>query len=79
MITRDDCITMCGLSEEEVLAIAQHEPISKLAIAVWHSICYVSTTARKGSAACCETISALHWRAAIVSMPALFCWLLAIT
>jgi hypothetical protein len=33
MITLDDCIAMCGLSEEEVRAIAEHEHIPEIAAA----------------------------------------------
>ena len=33
MITIEDCIAMCGLSEEEVLAIAEHEHIPEIAAA----------------------------------------------
>jgi len=31
MITLDDCIALCGLSEDEVLAIAEHEHIPEIA------------------------------------------------
>jgi len=31
MITLDDCIGFCGLTEEEVLAIAEHEHLSEIA------------------------------------------------
>jgi hypothetical protein len=31
MITLEDCIAMCGLTEEEVLAIAEHEHIPEMA------------------------------------------------
>lgn len=31
MLTLEDCIGLCGLSEEEVLAIAQHEHIPEMA------------------------------------------------
>ncbi len=31
MITLEDCICMCGLTEEEVLAIAEHEHIPEIA------------------------------------------------
>ena len=31
MITLADCIAMCGLSEDEVLAIAEHEHIPEIA------------------------------------------------
>ena len=30
MITLEDCIAFCGLTEEEVLAIAEHEPPAKI-------------------------------------------------
>jgi len=33
MITLEDCIALCGLSEEEVLAIAEHEHIPEIAAA----------------------------------------------
>ena len=38
MITLQDCIALCGLTEEEVLAIAEHEhlpPIASTALAVY--------------------------------------------
>lgn len=31
MITLDDCLALCGLSEDEVLAIAEHEHIPEIA------------------------------------------------
>jgi hypothetical protein len=31
MITLDDCIGLCGLTEEEVLAIAEHEHLPEIA------------------------------------------------
>ena len=31
MLTLEDCVGLCGLSEEEVLAIAQHEHIPEMA------------------------------------------------
>lgn len=33
MITREDCIGFCGLSEREVLALAEHEHIPEIAAA----------------------------------------------
>lgn len=33
MITLEDCIAMCGLTEEEVLAIAEHEHMPEVAAA----------------------------------------------
>jgi hypothetical protein len=33
VITLEDCIALCGLSEEEVLAIAEHEHIPEIAAA----------------------------------------------
>lgn len=33
MITLEDCIGLCGLTEEEVLAIAEHEHIPEIAAA----------------------------------------------
>ena len=34
MITLEDCIGLCGLTEEEVLAIAEHEHLPEIAAAV---------------------------------------------
>ena len=31
MLTFEDCIALCGLSEEEILAIAEHEHIPEIA------------------------------------------------
>ena len=31
MLTLEDCISLCGLSEDEVLAIAEHEHIPEIA------------------------------------------------
>jgi hypothetical protein len=31
MLTRDDCLALCELTEEEVLAIAEHEHIPEMA------------------------------------------------
>jgi hypothetical protein len=31
MITLDDCVGLCGLTEEEVLAIAEHEHLPEIA------------------------------------------------
>jgi hypothetical protein len=33
LITLEDCIAMCGLTEEEILAIAEHEHIPEIAAA----------------------------------------------
>lgn len=33
MITLDDCLAFCGLTEEEVLAIAEHEHMPEIAAA----------------------------------------------
>jgi hypothetical protein len=33
MLTLEDCISLCGLSEEEILAIAEHEHIPEIAAA----------------------------------------------
>ena len=33
MITLEDCIALCGLSEAEVFAIAEHEPIPEIVAA----------------------------------------------
>jgi hypothetical protein len=31
MITLEDCVALCGLTEEEVLAIAEHEHVPEIA------------------------------------------------
>ena len=31
MITLEDCVGLCGLTEEEVLAIAEHEHLTEIA------------------------------------------------
>ena len=33
MITLEDCIGLCGLTEEEVLAVAEHEHLPEIAAA----------------------------------------------
>jgi hypothetical protein len=33
MITLEDCVALCGLTEEEVLAIAEHEHMPEIAAA----------------------------------------------
>ena len=33
MITLEDCVALCGLTEEEVLAIAEHEHLPEIAAA----------------------------------------------
>jgi hypothetical protein len=42
MITLDDCIAFCGLTEEEVLAIAEHEHLPEIAAAAM--ACFLSQT-----------------------------------
>ena len=33
MISREDCIALCGLTEQEVMAIAEHEHVPEMAAA----------------------------------------------
>jgi hypothetical protein len=33
MISKEDCIAMCGLTEDEVMAIAEHEHVPEIAAA----------------------------------------------
>ena len=33
MISMEDCIAMCGLTEQEVMAIAEHEHVPEMAAA----------------------------------------------
>lgn len=37
MITLEDCVALCGLTEEEVLAIAEHEHLPEIAAAAFAS------------------------------------------
>ena len=47
MITLEDCIGLCGLTEEEVLAIAEHEYLPETAAALARYLCLKSTAAIK--------------------------------
>ncbi len=47
MITLEDCIGFCGLTEEEVLAVAEHEHLPEVALRRWLSICYPASTAAR--------------------------------
>ena len=42
MITLEDCLAFCGLTEEEVLAIAEHEHMPEIAAAAFAE--YLRTT-----------------------------------
>ena len=37
MITLEDCVALCGLTEEEVLAIAEHEHLPEIAATAFAS------------------------------------------
>ena len=37
MITLEDCVALCGLTEQEVLAIAEHEHLPEIAAAAFAS------------------------------------------
>jgi hypothetical protein len=48
MITLEDCIGLCGLTEEEVLAIAEHEHLPEIAAtALAQYLCCKSVAAQK--------------------------------
>ena len=47
MITLEDCIGMCGLTEEEVLAIAEHEHLPEVAAAARLSTSYLASMAAR--------------------------------
>ena len=74
MITLEDCIAMCGLTEQEVLAIAEHEHIPEIAAAARRNTCSARSTAPKGSAKSCGTIFAPRSPAVTVSMHARCSW-----
>jgi hypothetical protein len=42
MITLEDCIGLCGLTEEEVLAIAEHEHLPEIAATALAQYLFVS-------------------------------------
>jgi hypothetical protein len=39
MISLEDCIAFCGLTEDEVAAISEHEHIPKSRPPPWQTIC----------------------------------------
>ena len=39
MITLEDCVALCGLTEQEVLAIAEHEHLPEIAAVALASYC----------------------------------------
>jgi len=49
MITLEDCIALCGLTEEEVLAIAEHEHVPEMA-ARWRATFFPERMEPKKSA-----------------------------
>jgi hypothetical protein len=49
MITLGDCVALCGLTEEEVLAIAEHEHVPEIAAAALAEYLRTKSTARKKS------------------------------
>jgi hypothetical protein len=49
MITLEDCVTFCGLTEEEVLAIAEHEHMPEIAAAAFAEYLRTKSTAQKKS------------------------------
>jgi hypothetical protein len=53
MITLEDCVGMCGLTKEEVLAIAEHEHVPDIAAAALAA--YLSTK-KHGAEKICDLI-----------------------
>ena len=49
MITLEDCMAFCGLTEEEVLAIAEHEHMPEIAAAALAEYLSTKSMARKKS------------------------------
>jgi hypothetical protein len=50
MITLKDCVGFCGLTEEEVLAIAEHEHLPEIAATALAQYLLSQRTAAKGFA-----------------------------
>ena len=48
MISIEDCIAMCGLTEQEVMAIAEHEHVPEIAAAAMAGSCSKNQTALSG-------------------------------
>ena len=46
MITLEDCIGLCGLTEEEVLAIAEHEHLPEIAALAQYLLCHENGSER---------------------------------
>jgi hypothetical protein len=47
MITLEDCVGFCGLTEEEVLAIAEHEHLPQIVATALDICCLGSMGAKK--------------------------------
>ena len=47
MITLEDCVGLCGLTEEEVLAIAEHEHLPEIAATALAASCPRSRAVKK--------------------------------
>lgn len=52
MITIEECMAMCGLTQDEVLAIAEHEHIPEIAAAALGQYLLTQETAPRRSAPC---------------------------
>jgi len=52
MISLEDCIGLCGLSEAEVAAIAEHEHVPEIAATTLAQYVLAGKEGRKKSAAC---------------------------
>ena len=74
MITLEDCIAMCGLTEEEILAIAEHEHIPEIAAAVLAQYLLCQSTGRRKSVLSCGTTFAPLSLAATGNTRATFSW-----
>lgn len=58
MISRDDCIGLCGLTELEVLALAEHERIPEIvAAALGHHLLCQADGSRKIAAMIADDVS----------------------
>jgi hypothetical protein len=68
MIALADCLAMCGLSEDEVLAIAEHEHISEIAAAALAQYLLNLEHGPEKFGTCSATISGKHSHGTIGSM-----------
>ena len=57
MISLEDCVALCGLTEEEVLAIAEHEQLPEIAATALAQYLLKQTTADEATATTRDGVS----------------------